>query len=224
MGIMQDTNPQRLVGYARVSTEDQDATLQIKALRDYGVQEDLIYVDKESGAKANRSGLLYALKACRAGGELVFWKLDRLGRDVVEVLLTLRRLEERGVRYRSLTESFVTPDGRATPMGNAFITLTAMFAEMERKLISERTKAGQRVAKERGVKFGRKTFAELYIETGRVKDFQRDLQESGDTLEAVRKRHKIPLGTFKKWYRVFTDAPLDIDEMADDQAENESTR
>lgn len=212
---MTDT-PTRLVGYARVSTEDQDASLQIKALLEYSVPEEWIFVDKESGAKAKRPGLINAFKCCRSGGELVFWKLDRLGRDVIEVLLTLRRLEERGVRYRSLTESFVTPDGRKTPMGNAFIVLTAMFAEMERNLISERTRAGQRAAKDRGVKFGRKTFAELYLETGRVEAFQRDLQESGDAIEVVRKRHKIPLGTFRKYWKVFTNAPIDLDQADDD--------
>lgn len=202
----------RLVGYARVSTEDQDATLQIKALLDSGVPEELIYVDKESGRKAKRDGLIHALKACRSGGELRFWKTDRLGRDLVEVLMTLKRLEERKVRYRSLTEPHVTPESRATASGNAFIQMTLMFAEMESRLVSERTRAGQRVAKERGVRFGRKTFAELYIETGRVEAFQRDLRESGDTVDAVRKRQKIPLGTFKKWHGAFMNTPLDIDE------------
>ncbi len=188
--------------------------MQKAALLAAGVPEEWIYMDVESGRKPKRTGLINALKACRRGGELLFWKLDRLGRDVAEVILTAKRLDERGVRFRSLTEPHINTDARKTAAGNAFFVMTAMFAEMESYLIAERTRAGQKAAKARGVKFGRKTFAELYLETGKVAEFQRDLRESGGTIEAVRKRQKIPLGTFKKWRDVFMGtSTLDIDEV-----------
>lgn len=127
-----------LVGYARVSAEDQSLELQIKALREAGVKEDNLHVEKKSGVSTNRPALKLALMDCRAGDTLVVWKLDRLGRDPLEIYTMLKYLDDKGVRIRSLTEGFDS----TTPVGQLHIGVTTAFAAYERALTVERTKAG----------------------------------------------------------------------------------
>ena len=142
----------RLVGYARVSTEDQCLDTQINALTDHGVERDWIFVEKMSGKTMKRPQWEAALKVMRPGNVLVVWKLDRLGRSVLGVLNTLKALEDRGIGFRSITETFDT----TTPLGRMGLTMAAMFAQLERDMISERTKTGVKRAMDNGVKFGRK--------------------------------------------------------------------
>lgn len=139
-----------LIGYARVSTEDQDLSLQRQALERYGVPPENIYEEHASGGKIDRKQLGYALKACRGGDTFVVWRLDRLGRTLPHILDILERLRVEGVRFVSLSESWDT----STPGGKAMMAMSAIFAELERDLISERTKAGIAAARARGVEFG----------------------------------------------------------------------
>lgn len=125
--------------------------MQVDALVKYGVPRDRIYHDVMSGTKADRPGLKAAIKACRKGDALVVWKLDRLGRSLTNVLKTLELLDKSGVRLCSLTESL---DAR-TPMGKAMFHMLLVIAQLERDLISERTKAGLAVARARGAMIGR---------------------------------------------------------------------
>lgn len=144
--------PVRKIGYARVSTHDQNPDMQIDALRKYGVPEDLIFVDRASGGSLSRPNFLRALKyAQHEGAEFVVWKLDRLGRTLGGVLDTLKILSDRNVAFISLTERVDTTG----PMGKAMIHLLAVFAELERDLIRERTIAGINRARERGEQGGR---------------------------------------------------------------------
>ena len=140
------------IGYARISTGDQKLDLQMDALVKFGVDRERIYSDQASGSRFDRPGLRGCMKALRAGDTLVVWKLDRLGRSVIDVLEMVKRLHDRDIQLVSLTESL---DGR-TAIGKLMITILAGFAQMERDLIIERTKAGQAASRERGIKPGRK--------------------------------------------------------------------
>ena len=136
-----------LIGYARVSTEDQKLDLQTDALAKAGVQQSRIYSDHASGGPGTaRPGFKAALRACRKGDTLVVWKLDRLGRSLLEVLTVCEGLKAKGVELRILTESIDT----GTVMGRFMLHLLAALAEMERGLIIERTKAGLEAARSRG--------------------------------------------------------------------------
>jgi len=138
-------------GYARVSTDDQNTALQLAALKKAGCKQ--LFTDKGiSGATLKRPALTRCLKTLQHGDTLTVWKLDRLGRSVRDLLNTLHDLQERGIRFQSLTEAIDTK----TPTGRAMLHMVAMLAELERGLISERTRAGVKAAQKRGVKFGRK--------------------------------------------------------------------
>lgn len=141
------------IGYARVSTDDQRLELQTDALTKGGVEPGRIYTDKASGATLDRPGFLACFKALRAGDTLVIWKLDRLGRNLSQLLQTAERLAAKGVRLRVLTEAIDT----STPMGRFMFGVMGAFAQLEREMIQERTLAGLAAARERGRVGGRKS-------------------------------------------------------------------
>lgn len=138
------------VGYARVSTLDQDPALQYDALAAAGCAK--VYEDRASGAKADRAGLLSALGYVRDGDVLIVWKLDRLGRSLPHLIETVTALEKRGVGFRSITEAIDT----TTPGGRLVFHLFGALGQFERDLIQERTRAGLAAAAARGRKGGRK--------------------------------------------------------------------
>lgn len=137
------------IGYARVSREDQNPALQRDALTAAGCSK--IFEDRISGAEFNRRGLRRALAALEPGGELVVWKLDRLGRSMFDTIKIVVDLDQRGVGFRSLTESFDTK----TAIGRGVLAFIAAVAEDERERIRERTRAGMDAAKRRGRHVGR---------------------------------------------------------------------
>ncbi len=139
-----------LIGYARVSTQDQNLELQRKALIDAGCEK--IFDDKVSGSRTERPGLAQALGILRDGDTLVVWKLDRLGRSVKHLVDLVGELAELGVHFRSLTDSIDT----STASGRFFFHVMASLAEMERGLTVERTRAGLEVARELGRVGGRR--------------------------------------------------------------------
>jgi DNA invertase Pin-like site-specific DNA recombinase len=142
-----------LIGYARVSTNDQKLDLQMDALLAAGVQPGRIYTDKASGGPgAKRPGFAAAMKACRSGDTLVVWKLDRIGRSLMEVLTVFERLNAKGAGVKVLTEQIDT----STAMGRFVMHILGALAEMERGLIRERTMAGLAAGKARGRVGGRK--------------------------------------------------------------------
>ncbi len=139
-----------LVGYARVSTEDQNLDLQSDALKSAGCEQ--LFTDQLSGAAKNRPGLDEALKYLRQGDTLVVWKLDRLGRTVKGLVDLVESLQEKGIQFRSLTDGIDT----STSAGRFFFHVMAALAQMERELIRERTNAGLKAARARGRLGGRK--------------------------------------------------------------------
>ncbi|HBR1907186.1 TPA: recombinase family protein [Klebsiella quasipneumoniae subsp. similipneumoniae] len=139
-----------LIGYARVSTGDQNLDLQKNAL--IRAECELVFEDMASGKNARRPGLKRALRRLRAGDVLVVWKLDRLGRSVRDLITLVSELQARGVNFRSLTDSIDT----STPAGRFFFHVMSALAEMERELIVERTRAGLAAAREQGRVGGRR--------------------------------------------------------------------
>ena len=138
-------------GYARVSTDDQTPALQLAALKKAGCKT-VFKDDGLAGATTKRSALLRCLKKLAPGDTLIVWKLDRLGRSLRDLITMLDELKQRGVKFRSLTEHIDTD----TPTGRAMWQMIGLLAELERSLVSERTRAGVKAARRRGVKFGRK--------------------------------------------------------------------
>uniref|UniRef100_D5X759 Resolvase domain protein n=1 Tax=Thiomonas intermedia (strain K12) TaxID=75379 RepID=D5X759_THIK1 len=139
-----------LIGYARVSTAEQDTALQVDALHKAGCER--IFEDTASGAKTDRPGLADALAYLRDGDVLAVWRLDRLGRSMPHLIETIGALEARGVGFRSLTEAIDT----TTPGGRLIFHVFGALGQFERDLIRERTKAGLTAAAARGRKGGRK--------------------------------------------------------------------
>jgi DNA invertase Pin-like site-specific DNA recombinase len=149
---MATTNTGTLIGYQRVSTNAQDAQLQANALAEAGCAR--IFEDKASGKNVDRAGLLAALDYMREGDTLTVWKLDRLGRSTKDVLTIAEDLHAGGIALRILTGTLA---GSYSPKGEGkfFFTMMVAFAELERDMIVERTRAGLEAAKAQGRTGGR---------------------------------------------------------------------
>ena len=139
-----------LIGYARISTTEQNLDLQRDALKQAGCVK--IIEDTASGSKAQRSGLDRALELLRSGDTLVVWRLDRLGRTLRHLIELITELEGQGIGFRSLQESIDT----TSPGGTLVFHIFGALAEFERNLIRERTRAGLEAARARGRRGGRR--------------------------------------------------------------------
>ncbi len=138
-----------LIGYARVSTMDQNPVLQMDALRAAGCEK--IFTEKASGSHRDRPQLMAALNYLREGDTLVVWKLSRLARSLTQVIKTAAEINERGIALKVLTQNIDT----TTPEGRLFFHMTAAFDEFQRELIVENTRAGLAAANKRGRRGGR---------------------------------------------------------------------
>lgn len=152
-------------GYWRVSTPDQDPAYQIAALEKHGVHG--VFGEHITGARMNRPQLNRLLKLCRRGDCIVVWKMDRLGRSLKDVLITIEDMNAKGIQVKSLTE----PIDTTSPMGTLIMQILLAVAQMERSLISERTKAGMQRRKEEGQRFGKPHYIRDYPK--RIKAFQK---------------------------------------------------
>ena len=137
------------IGYARVSTDDQDLSLQRDALNAAGCER--IFEDTMSGAKAERPGLSDALDHCRVGDTLVVWRLDRLGRSLTNLIELMTTLNDKEIGFKSFSEQIDT----TTSGGKLIFHIFGALAEFERELIRERTRAGLAAARARGRQGGR---------------------------------------------------------------------
>jgi len=177
-----------LVGYARVSTQDQKPELQLDALNGAGCEK--VFEEKASGAQRERPQLQAALEYVRAGDVLVVWKLDRLARSLKQLIETVEMLEERGIGFRSITENIDT----TTSGGRLIFHIFGALAEFERSIIRERTKAGLKAARDRGRVGGRpKALSEADLSVARAL-----LSDDTITTREVAKRLGVSLSTLYK--------------------------
>lgn len=155
------------IGYARVSTQDQNTDLQLDALKQAGCEQ--VFHEKMTGSTLQRAELDACLRALRKGDTLIVWRLDRLGRSLKDLVEIVNGLEEREIGFKSLTESIDTTSAG----GRLVFHLFGALAEFERNLISDRTKAGLAAARARGRKGGRKpkmTAADIKKAAAMLKD------------------------------------------------------
>ena len=138
-----------ILGYARVSTADQNSNLQTDALKKAGCEN--IFIDSISGTRDQRPELSKLLSTVRAGDCVVVWKLDRLGRSLAHLVKLVNQFKEQSVDLVFIVDSIDT----TTPAGEFFFHVMAAMAQFERETIVQRTRAGLQAAKERGVKLGR---------------------------------------------------------------------
>jgi DNA invertase Pin-like site-specific DNA recombinase len=142
------------LGYARVSTNQQDLTTQLDKLKAAGVKDhkDFLFTDKASGKNDKRKGLELMMTKARQGDHIVITKLDRLGRNTADMIRIIEDLSERGISIQFLDDGISTEGS----MGKMVVTILAAVAQAERERILERTNEGRRAAMNRGVKMGRK--------------------------------------------------------------------
>jgi DNA invertase Pin-like site-specific DNA recombinase len=171
------------IGYARVSTDEQTTDPQIDALTAHGCET--IYSENASGKNTDRHELENCLKALREGDTLTVWRLDRLGRNLADLVRIVNDLKARGVGFASLTESIDT----TTPAGTLVFHLFASLAEFERNLIRERTMAGLKAARARGKSSGRPpklTGKDLAMAKALMADRTNDVTEIAKRFEVSR--------------------------------------
>jgi DNA invertase Pin-like site-specific DNA recombinase len=172
------------IGYARVSTEDQNLDLQRDALEKAGCE--LIFDDMVSGTKARRPGLEQALSHLRRGDTLVVWRLDRLGRSLRHLIDTVTELQDKGIEFKSLQESIDS----FTSGGKLVFHIFGALAEFEREIIRERTQAGLQAARARGRSGGRPkalTHKQVDMLNRLASDPKRSVQEICETLGISRR-------------------------------------
>lgn len=179
----------RLVGYARVSTDDQNLEAQIDALRRFGVMDDNMHKDQMSGVARRRPGLALALKDLRPGDTFVVWKLDRLGRDAIEVLTRLKWLVDNDIGFHSLTEGIDD-----TPGGRFLAGILALNAQYERDIIAQRTSRTMQYLKSQGRTFGR----ERVLTPLQVKEAQ-TMRDAGTAVSMIAKAFKVSRGTINNY-------------------------
>lgn len=143
----------QVIGYARVSTEDQNLDLQIDALKKAGCKKQNIFVDKVSGAKSERPGLNACMNSLNKGDTLLVWRLDRLGRSMPHLVSIVESLKDQDIGFRSISDGSIDT---TTASGELVFNIFSSLAQFERRLIQERTRAGLAAARSRGRKGGRK--------------------------------------------------------------------
>jgi DNA invertase Pin-like site-specific DNA recombinase len=181
-----------LIGYARVSTNEQHLDLQRDALLQAGVAARNIYTDKVTGVKSERPGLKQALSHLRDGDTFLVWRLDRLGRSLRHLIDTVTTLKNRGVAFKSLTENIDT----ATATGNLVFQIFGALAEFERNLITERTVAGLVAARARGRTGGR---PRRNPSSGRVNFAKRLYHDQKLTIAEIIKTLNVSKSTLYRW-------------------------
>lgn len=181
----------RIIGYCRVSTEDQNLDMQEQAIEKYAKEKGLeliMYVEKISSRKVERQELEHAIKAATSGDLFVVFKLDRLARSTKELFTLTGELNEKGVEFVSINDAFDT----TTPTGKAMFGMLAVFAEFERDIIQQRTKAGLESARKRGRVGGRPAIDD------KVKKHVRALFEAGESATDIAKEYGIGRATVYK--------------------------
>ena len=181
----------RRIGYARVSTADQDLAPQLDVLRAKGCEP--IYSEHASGQHADRPELAQAMKALRAGDTLVVWRLDRLGRSLPDLIATVNELASRGIAFESVSEAIDT----TTASGKLVFNIFASLADFERHLIGERTRAGLAAGRARGRMGGRPPA----LTSRQLREARLLLTDPDATVTAVAERYGVSRTTLYKGLR-----------------------
>jgi len=191
----------RSFGYARVSTDDQNLTLQLEALTKHGITASRIFKDKLSGAKSDRPGLSRCLDALESGDILIVWRLDRLGRSMRHLITLVEDLRDRGVGFRSLQEGAIDTTSAS---GELIFNIFSALAQFERRLIQERTKAGLAVARARGRHGGR---PRLESEEARVTAAKKLAKDTSMTINEICRTLNISRSTYYRYLAMRPDEP-----------------
>ncbi|OLN21327.1 resolvase [Domibacillus antri] len=181
----------RIIGYARVSTDEQNLDMQQHAIEKYAQEQKMeliMYIEKISSRKTDRSELKNAMKAVAKGDRFVVYKLDRLARSTKELYQLTDEMKNRGIDFVSINDSFDT----TTPTGRAMFGMLAVFAEFERDIIQQRTKAGLEAARKRGRLGGRPAIEE------KTKRHIVTLFQSGESVNDIAKEYGIGRSTVYK--------------------------
>lgn len=168
----------RLFGYARVSTSQQHLDVQVNALKASGVTANRIFTDKQTGSHMQRDGLQTLRLKVEEGDILLVKKLDRLGRDTVDMIQLIQEFDRLGVSVRFLDDGISTEG----PMGKMVITILTAVAEAERLRLLERTNEGRLEAKAKGVKFGRKPS----VDVGKVRSLYAEGVKAADIAKLLK--------------------------------------
>lgn len=187
------------VGYARISTKNQNINLQEDALKSAGCKE--IYTDIASGSKSQRPGLDSALTYLREGDTLVVWKLDRLGRSIQHLIQTVALLNERKIAFKSLQENIDTTSSG----GKLIFHMFSALAEFERDLIRERTDAGLKAARARGRLGGRPSL----LDNRQIKRMIEMYNEKKNTVGEICKIYEISRPSFYNYLKRQQEIELD---------------
>ena len=183
----------KLIGYARVSTGEQDVQLQLDALEEAGCDRAHLFVDTASGARSNRPGLDACIAALQPGDTLVVWRLDRLGRSMPHLVTLIEALLGKQIGFRSLCDGVIDT---TTASGELMFNIFSSLAQFERRLIQERTRAGLAAARARGRKGGR---TPISPDDPRVKMAKRMHKVHGMDVLQICKTLKISRPTFYRY-------------------------
>ncbi|MET3175982.1 UNVERIFIED_ORG: DNA invertase Pin-like site-specific DNA recombinase [Arthrobacter sp. UYCu721] len=192
------------LGYARISTTDQDASMQVEALISAGVEPGKIFTDELSGSREakERPGMKALMEYAREDDDIYFWRLDRVGRSVIDVLNTVNDFTSRGIRLHSIMDSL----DPTSVQGKMQLAIMATLAEYERELINERVRAGVISAQKRGVRFGPAPMEEA-IARDRVKT-ARELMAEGKTAAHAAKTVGWSKATLYRYMKTYDGSPL----------------
>jgi DNA invertase Pin-like site-specific DNA recombinase len=183
----------KFVGYARVSTQEQDLQLQLDALEKTGCERINIFVDKASGSKTERPGLDKALSMLELGDTLLVWRLDRLGRSMPHLVTLIEDLRVKGIGFKSICDGAIDT---TTASGKLIFNIFSSLAQFERRLIQERTRAGLDAARARGRKGGRKKLENSNPKVQMAKKMHKD---HGMSINDICKTLKISRASFYRY-------------------------
>ena len=182
-----------LVGYARVSKNEQELNLQLDALEKAGCAKEMIFADKTSGSKAERPGLDKCLANLKPGDTLLVWRLDRLGRSMSHLVSLVEDLRLKGIRFKSICDGAIDT---TTASGELIFNIFSSLAQFERRLIQERTNAGLSAARARGRQGGRKKVEASNPKVIMAKNMHKD---HGMSTDDICKTLKISRASFYRY-------------------------
>ena len=183
----------KIIGYARVSTEEQNLNLQIDALISAGCSRKNIYSDKVSGSKENRPGLNLCMEALQSGDTLMVWRLDRLGRSMSHLVKLVEDLRKKDISFKSICDGVIDTTSAS---GELVFNIFSSLAQFEKRLIQERTRAGLKAARARGKNGGRQPITSDDPKVLTAKKMHKDHSLSIDN---ICKTLKISRATFYRY-------------------------